>query len=128
MFGKGVYFADMVSKSAQYCYSASSLNRGYLFLCDVALGNKYELKSAEYISKLPNEYQRYLLPLLHSTHGLGRVSADYSKMDTIDGVEFPGVGKPKETNSEEFGLQYNEFIVYNTKQIKIKYLIDLQFS
>ena len=39
MFGKGVYFADMVSKSANYCYTNRSESVGLLLLCEVALGN-----------------------------------------------------------------------------------------
>lgn len=39
MFGKGVYFADMVSKSANYCNTTRSNNTGLLLLCDVALGD-----------------------------------------------------------------------------------------
>lgn len=39
MFGKGVYFADMVSKSANYCRVNKSSPVGLLMLCEVALGN-----------------------------------------------------------------------------------------
>ena len=39
MFGKGIYFADMVSKSANYCFASHSNPRGLLLLCEVALGN-----------------------------------------------------------------------------------------
>lgn len=39
MFGKGVYFADMVSKSANYCFTSSSNPTGLMLLCDVALGD-----------------------------------------------------------------------------------------
>ncbi len=39
MFGKGIYFADMVSKSANYCKTSKKDNIGLLLLCDVALGN-----------------------------------------------------------------------------------------
>ena len=42
MFGKGIYFADMVSKSANYCCTTRSNNTGLLMLCDVALGEMYE--------------------------------------------------------------------------------------
>jgi predicted DNA-binding WGR domain protein len=38
MFGKGIYFADMVSKSANYCCTNKTNNTGLLMLCDVALG------------------------------------------------------------------------------------------
>lgn len=39
MFGKGIYFADMVSKSANYCATTPSNPYGLMLLCDVALGN-----------------------------------------------------------------------------------------
>jgi poly [ADP-ribose] polymerase len=39
MFGKGIYFADMVSKSANYCCTSPSDPVGLLLLCEVALGN-----------------------------------------------------------------------------------------
>lgn len=35
MFGKGVYFADMFSKSANYCCSTPSARNGVLLLCEV---------------------------------------------------------------------------------------------
>ncbi len=37
MFGKGVYFADMVSKSANYCFTSATNNEGLLMLCEVFL-------------------------------------------------------------------------------------------
>lgn len=39
MFGKGLYFADMVTKSANYCFPTRSNPNGLLLLCEVALGN-----------------------------------------------------------------------------------------
>jgi hypothetical protein len=38
MFGKGVYFADMVTKSANYCFTSRDNNIGLMLLCEVALG------------------------------------------------------------------------------------------
>ena len=38
MFGKGVYFADMSSKSANYCFTNKENNTGILILCEVAIG------------------------------------------------------------------------------------------
>lgn len=39
MFGKGIYFADMVSKSANYCRTSKMDPTGLMLLCEVALGN-----------------------------------------------------------------------------------------
>jgi poly [ADP-ribose] polymerase len=41
MFGKGVYFADMVTKSANYCFTSRENNTGLMLLCEVALGDYY---------------------------------------------------------------------------------------
>lgn len=38
MFGKGVYFADMFSKSANYCYASHTAKDGVLLLCEVGFG------------------------------------------------------------------------------------------
>ncbi|CAB4064804.1 PARP2_3_4 [Lepeophtheirus salmonis] len=64
MFGKGVYFADISSKSANYCFATPSKNSGLLLLCEVALGECHELVEAdEHANKLPKGK--------HSVKGLG---------------------------------------------------------
>ena len=45
-FGKGLYFADLVSKSAQYCCVDRDNPVGLMLLSEVALGDMYELKKA----------------------------------------------------------------------------------
>jgi hypothetical protein len=41
--GKGAYFADLISKSINYCDTYSSKNVGFLVLCQIALGKCYNL-------------------------------------------------------------------------------------
>jgi poly [ADP-ribose] polymerase 2/3/4 len=49
MFGKGVYLADISSKSANYCCSYLSGNVGLLLLCEAELGNPlFELTDSDY--------------------------------------------------------------------------------
>jgi hypothetical protein len=64
MFGKGIYFADMVSKSANYCQTSRSNNTGLMMLCDVALGEMYERTAADYIEKLPEGKQGRNSPIV----------------------------------------------------------------
>ena len=142
MFGKGVYFADMVSKSANYCHTNKSSPTGILLLCEVALGNMYacsnmihfscysplfnklrifrhELKAADYVTKLPKGK--------HSTKGIGMTFPDPEATQTIGkGVKVP-LGKPVQS-SERSSLLYNEFIVYDVAQINIKYLLQVNFD
>ncbi|XP_047140981.1 poly [ADP-ribose] polymerase 1 isoform X1 [Hydra vulgaris] len=120
MFGKGIYFADMASKSANYCCTTRSNNTGLMLLCEVALGNMYELKQSEHISKLP--------PGKHSCKGLGSTSPDPSMDKVIDGEVLVPLGKPISTNIKDSTLLYNEYIVYDVAQVNIKYLVQLKFN
>ena len=47
MFGKGVYFADMSSKAANYCFPSRSQPYGLLLVCEVSKGASRELVSAD---------------------------------------------------------------------------------
>jgi len=122
MFGKGVYFADMVSKSANYCNTSRENNVGCLLLCEVALGRVSEKFAADfYADKLP--------PGCLSTQGVGTTAPDPKGFVTMkDSVVVPcGVGKDM-TLSEASTLLYNEFIVYDTSQIRIRYMVNMKFN
>lgn len=41
-FGKGVYFADMISKSTKFCVTGKENRAGLMLLCEVALGDMDE--------------------------------------------------------------------------------------
>ena len=67
MFGKGVYFADMSSKSANYCFTNRENNTGILVLAEVALGDMNEKYSSDY-------YAANLPPGKSSTKGVGKTA------------------------------------------------------
>ncbi|XP_056150659.1 poly [ADP-ribose] polymerase 1 [Lampris incognitus] len=119
MFGKGVYFADMVSKSANYCHTSQSDPVGLLLLAEVALGNMHELKKASHITKLPKGK--------HSVKGLGRTAPDANATVNLDGVQVP-LGKGVHTNIDDTSLLYNEYIVYDVAQVNLKYLLKIKFN
>ncbi|KAH7837095.1 hypothetical protein Vadar_009426 [Vaccinium darrowii] len=121
MFGKGVYFADMFSKSANYCYSNSACRTGVLLLCEVALGDMAELLTANYnADQLPKGKL--------STKGVGATAPDFSQAELLeDGVVVP-LGKPKEQVGPKGALLYNEYIVYNVDQIRMRYLVQVDFN
>ncbi|XP_039685759.1 poly [ADP-ribose] polymerase 2 isoform X3 [Medicago truncatula] len=91
MFGKGVYFADMFSKSANYCHPTPTAADGVLLLCEVALGEMAELLTGDHdADRLPEGKL--------STKGVGATAPDFSKAQELeDGLIVP-LGKPK-TNS-----------------------------
>ncbi|XP_051553307.1 poly [ADP-ribose] polymerase 2 isoform X2 [Myxocyprinus asiaticus] len=123
MFGKGIYFADMSSKSGNYCFANQKNNQGLLLLSEVALGESNELLDADYnAGKLPSGK--------HSTKGLGQTAPDPNNNVTLDGVTVPmgpcvktGVGQ-----KGGYSLLYNEYIVYNPAQTHMRYLLRVQFN
>ncbi len=122
MFGKGIYFADLVSKSANYCFTNPSNNVGCMLLSDVALGNMHELTGASYITKLPDGK--------HSTFGQGTTAPDpsgFRPLLTDPNVTVP-LGKPVPSNVRHSSLLYNEFIVYDVAQVNLKYMLKIKFN
>ena len=111
----------MVSKSANYCCTSIGSSTGLLLLCEVALGNTYERFHADYIEKLPHGK--------HSTWGRGQTMPDPEKSEKLkNGVEVPcgPAIKPKlEVNPS---LLYNEYIVYDVAQVKVQYLVKMNFK
>uniref|UniRef100_A0A8C4RPM7 Poly [ADP-ribose] polymerase n=1 Tax=Erpetoichthys calabaricus TaxID=27687 RepID=A0A8C4RPM7_ERPCA len=120
---KGIYFADMSSKSANYCFANRQKNVGLLLLSEVALGECNELLAADYdAASLPSGK--------HSTKGLGKRAPDPKNMVTLDEASLlmgpainTGVGNPV-----GYSLLYNEYIVYNPQQVRMKYLLKVQFN
>jgi poly [ADP-ribose] polymerase len=119
MFGKGVYFADMVSKSANYCFTSPSNNIGCLLLCDVALGTCNEKLYADH-------HAEQLPPDTHSTKGCGKTAPPESTYSDSDGVKVP-LGKGEAT-VHNGSLLYNEYIVYDIAQVRMKSLFVVRFN
>ncbi|KAJ1372854.1 Protein phosphatase methylesterase 1 [Parelaphostrongylus tenuis] len=122
MFGKGVYFADMVTKSANYCKIVSDNTDGLILLCDVALGNvKEELHAID--------HSRRSLKGFNSVQGLGKTEPNpINTIESEEGYSIP-LGKPvKAEKGESSSLLYNEYIVYDVDQIMIRYLVRTKFT
>lgn len=120
MFGKGIYFADMVSKSANYCCTSQQNSTGLMMLSEVALGDMMECKAANYVTELPKGK--------HSCFGHGRTMPDPKESHfRDDGVEIP-LGKPITDDKLKSSLLYNEFIVYDIAQVNIQYLFRMEFK
>nr|XP_012325346.1 poly [ADP-ribose] polymerase 2 [Aotus nancymaae] len=123
MFGKGIYFADMSSKSANYCFASRLNNTGLLLLSEVALGQCNELLEA-------NPKAEGLLQGKHSTKGLGKMAPSPAHFVTLNGSTVP-LGPASDTgilNPDGYTLNYNEYIVYNPNQVRMRYLLKVQFN
>ena len=75
-FGKGIYFADMSSKSANYCFASRLKDAGLLLLSEVALGQCNKLLEA-------NPEAEGLLQGKHNTKGLGKIAPSPASFITL---------------------------------------------
>ncbi|KPL81309.1 hypothetical protein SE18_21825 [Herpetosiphon geysericola] len=93
MFGHGIYFANKATKSTNYC-SVRRRNRPmFLFLADVALGNPFVAPTAQ------SDFR-----------------AAPKGFDSV-------WGKAQHTTAWGGKLQYDEFIVYQSAQQSLRYLV-----
>jgi len=124
MFGKGLYFADCSSKSANYCFANQENPVGVLLLSEVALGEPYERCTAEF-----GAAESCRKAGKGHTLGVGKTAPEKSgtrELPTLPGVKVPmGVGVP--TGVAYSSLLYNEFIVYDTRQVKQRYVLQVRF-
>ncbi|KAL9032861.1 MAG: hypothetical protein Q9214_007780 [Letrouitia sp. 1 TL-2023] len=125
-FGKGIYMADISSKSAQYCAPGMSGGTGLLMLCEAELGKPmYEIPTGD-----PNAEDEARKHGAISTLGVGRTSpqgwTDGASIHSgLKGVMLPDVGKgigPNKAANANGYLQFNEYIAYDVAQLRIRYL------
>ncbi|KAG9103608.1 hypothetical protein FRC06_009618 [Ceratobasidium sp. 370] len=129
MFGKGVYFADSFSKSANYCHSRQSKNIGILLLCEIAAKPCHELLNADYHADQTSKNNNAI-----ATKGVGRTQpgewqdcAEALGNEALKGVIMPK-GELKQLDPPGAYLQYNEYIVYSPNQIRVRYLLMVEMT
>lgn len=126
MFGKGIYLADMSSKSANYCCSYNSGGTALLLLCEAELGDPmHELTDSSYTAGEDAKAKG-----AYSTWGMGQTGPpkwkDASCVNpALKGCMMPDVARylPGATNVPGAYLQYNEYIVYDVAQVRLRYLL-----
>ncbi|KAJ4389019.1 hypothetical protein N0V93_006481 [Gnomoniopsis smithogilvyi] len=125
MFGKGVYLADMSSKSANYCCHYISDDTALLLLCEAELGNPmHERTDFQYdAAEKAKEQGKW------STFGMGETGPSLWKdagclHASLKGVKMPSAKRapPGPTGVEDTTLLYNEYICYDEDQVQLRYL------
>ncbi len=116
LFGKGLYFADMSSKSCNYCYPVNNI--GLILLCEVALGNIEKRFSTDY--SLPNTMNKGNNSIL----GVGKIYPS----DGIFVEKNLFIPCEKVSVNNEYAVSFDEFIVYDVRQVKLRYLLKIQYD
>lgn len=125
MFGKGVYLADMSSKSANYCSSYLSDDTALLLLCEAELGNPMHerIRSQSTAANKAKEQGKW------STFGMGATGPSIWEdagclHPSLKGVKMPSAKRapPGPTGVCNGELYYNEYICYDEDQVQLRYL------
>lgn len=121
MFGKGIYFADMSSKAANYCMTDPTNNIGLLLLCEVALGNKHEIFESD------PELPKGLPAGADSIKGVGKSMTNPKTHIKIEDDLLVPIGKQAVNKKVKSQLLYNEYVVYQESQTMIRYIVETEF-
>jgi len=117
-FGKGIYFADIMSLSARYCRANTANEDFAMLLGEVALGKCAELARDQYMDKA--------LPGTDSTKALGTIEPDPKDTFTDeDGVVIP-FGKIVPSPHKQVSCKEHQYVVYDVSQAHLKYLLLLK--
>jgi len=108
----------MFSKSHGYCYSYGSKGIFAILLCEASLGNINE--------KPHDDFNASNLPAgKHSVLGVGQTAppkTSYKKLNEKEEILVP-VGKPENTGRSNTSFSQNEFLIYDVKQVRLRYVI-----
>ncbi|XP_044588696.1 poly [ADP-ribose] polymerase 1-like [Cotesia glomerata] len=121
-FGQGIYFTNSSSKAASYCGARRKQRtyEGIMLLCEVALGHMAQFYTAQNMCPLPTQF--------NSVWGVGHFAPDQNVKTILwNDVEVP-YGPIINRANTDTDLAHDEFVVYDSKQIKIRYLVHVNFE
>ncbi|EFJ15760.1 hypothetical protein SELMODRAFT_422701 [Selaginella moellendorffii] len=122
MFGKGLYCTDASCKAASYAFTGVDRPEGFLMLAVVGLGdNVLELpKPEEDVAK----YEREKVAI----KALGKKLPDSSEyFKWKNNITVP-CGALKSSGRDDCTLDYNEYVVYDPKQVKLQYIVQVRYE
>jgi Poly(ADP-ribose) polymerase catalytic domain len=143
LFGEGIYFADVFNKSYQYTSatknykihtnrfgttnlrnSARKYPKRYMFLCEVMLGNQMKFVRESGVTDIPNDMHQ-------SVMGYGRIGPNPRNSIFLPTGSIVPLGDLEQNPHPEWAdpktplnLSFNEYVVYDTTQVRIKYIIE----
>lgn len=108
--GRGIYYADCCTKSAQYCGLGNG-DVGFMFVCEVALGTKQVVHGAHFDS---------VRPPFQSRVAKGKMTVNYVE---VDGIWYPSGPVLLKRTNEPTTFAHNEIVVNNVDQYRFRYLL-----
>eukprot|EP01018_Ginkgo_biloba_P012770 Gb_02125 [translate_table: standard] len=122
MFGRGIYFTDSSAKAALYGFTAVDKKEGFLILAVASLGEK-----VIEMSKPPEDTEKLEKDKV-GVKGIGKKTTDESEYFTWkDDIKVP-CGSLILSGHDDSPLAYNEYVVYNPKQVCLQFIVSVRFE
>ncbi|KAJ5573618.1 uncharacterized protein N7459_008045 [Penicillium hispanicum] len=122
---RGIYFADFAGKSLGYC-RATRGNMALMLLCEVELGRTV---LSEYGNAAAMEKVQHGKGLSLYVEGRTRHSkwcdAEHIRSD-LRGIAMPDVDHGRHVNGTGKSLNHNEYVVFDSAQVRQRYLFQVQ--
>ncbi|CAI2325733.1 unnamed protein product [Caenorhabditis sp. 36 PRJEB53466] len=116
MFGNGVYFANVPTKSANYCVPEAS-SRVFMLLCEVDVANPLILYESE-----TDAAEQLVKHAKSSVYAAGK----HTPRETVDIDGIPAFKSQIEEIPEETRLLYDEYVMFDKEKFKIKYVVEVK--
>jgi len=117
--GKGIYLADIISKSGSYCATSKEAPYAVMILVESALGNEYQTKNDHYMEKPQTG--------TNSTHALGQFVPNEKTYSKLDGNLTVPVGVPSASGVKS-AFSHNEYVIYDVNQARIRFALKMKFK
>lgn len=121
-FGKGLYFTDLVGRAAQQCLPGSGSDRQVVLLAEVALGSSLEKVQPGDIKATK------LAPRHQSVFGRGALGQDPKIALAMPNGAAVALGPVASRGVPGGTLPYNEYVVYNAAQVRMRYLVEVSLT
>lgn len=126
ILGKGIYFADSISKSFNYCNAYKTDNTGFVFLCEVALG-----ENIEDCPTMVDHHDIVMAPEFTARKGLGKNILSSELYTSDDGflrnVKIPRGPFVVRTNYNiNSTFLHDEYVVFDVDRYRFRYIIQLK--
>ncbi|XP_048323938.1 protein ADP-ribosyltransferase PARP3 isoform X1 [Ziziphus jujuba] len=122
MFGRAIVCSDAAAEAARYGFTAVDRPEGFLVLAVASLGDQV----TEFTS--PPEDTKSLEEKKMGVKGLGRKRTEESEHFNWEGDVKVPCGRLVSSEHKDALLEYNEYAVYDPKQVSIRFLVGVKFE
>lgn len=127
VLGLGAYFADSITKSFNYCQPGETGNIGFIILCEVALGDNPHVVQRATFDQRPTAGYTSRIALGSTTpdpDASGSITISAGSNEVL--VPYGPLKNATLSQSGGSGFRYNEFVVYDSRQYRFRYLLKLK--